>query len=114
MKNFRPSGVAACLAAALLIGAAALAQTAPAKPEGEIASGTVEAKATVVKVDQATREVTLKLDDGQEASFMAGPDVKNLPQVKAGDVVHVKYSEVLEYKVHKGGTAADHGTVMAG
>jgi len=50
-----------------------------------VASATVTA--TVVKVDQKTREVTLKGEDGEEFSFVASEDVKNLAQVKPGDVL---------------------------
>jgi len=74
----------------------------------------VEVTATVTKIDYATREVTLKAQDGQEYSFVASEDVRNLPQVKVGDRVHVAYAEALVYEVRKGGAAADGGTVIAG
>jgi Cu/Ag efflux protein CusF len=70
--------------------------------------------ATVTKIDQATREVTLKPDDGEEFSFVASEDVKNLAQVKAGDRVRVTYAEALAYEVKKGGQMASPATVVAG
>jgi hypothetical protein len=60
----------------------------------------------VVKVDHKTREVTLKSKDGSEYSFVAGDEVKNLDQVKAGDLVVTTYKDSLIYEVKKGGKAA--------
>jgi hypothetical protein len=62
-------------------------------------SATVEAKATVVAVDQSTREVTLKGDDGKTFQVEAGPAVKHLDQVKPGDVVALSYTESLAFQV---------------
>jgi len=59
--------------------------------------------ATVVSVDPQTRKVTLKGEEG-EYSFVAGPNVKNLAKVKAGDVVTVTYTESVGYVVKKEGT----------
>ena len=68
----------------------------------------------VLAINQATREVTLKKDDGTEVTFVASEDVKNLPQVKVGDVLHVVYAEALAYEVRKGGTTAAPATAIAG
>jgi Cu/Ag efflux protein CusF len=77
-----------------------------------MASATVTA--TVVKVDQKTREVTLKREDGKEFSFVAGEDVKNLAQVKPGDTVTATYAEALAYEVKKGGEMVGPATVVGG
>jgi hypothetical protein len=89
-------------------------ETPAAALQGDGIAAKVEVTATVAKIDHATREVTLKADDGQEYSFVASEDVQNLPQVQVGDVVTVAYAEAFVYEVHKGGTAADGGTVVAG
>ncbi len=70
--------------------------------------------ATVTAIDQATREVTLRKDDGTEVTFVASEDVKNLAQVEVGDVLHAVYAEALAYEVRKGGTAAAPTTAIAG
>ena len=70
--------------------------------------------AIVTAINHATREVTLKKDDGTEVTFVASEDVKNLPQVKVGDVLHVVYAEALAYEVRKGGTTAAPATAIAG
>ena len=85
-----------------------------AAPRGETLVATVELTATVTAINHATREVTLKKEDGTEVSFVAGEDVKNLPQVKVGDVLHVVYAEALAYEVRKGGTTVAPATAIAG
>jgi Cu/Ag efflux protein CusF len=51
--------------------------------------------ATVKKIDQKTREVTLVGEDGAETVFKADEQVRNLAQVKKGDVVAVKLDQAL-------------------
>jgi len=114
MKRFANPMAAACAAVALSLAIVAHAEAPAAAPKGEGIAAKVEVTATVAKIDQKTREVTLKADDGREFSFVASEDVKNLPQVKVGDVVHVAYAEAFVYDVKKGGAAADRGTVIAG
>jgi hypothetical protein len=88
---------------------------APASPQkGEGIVGTATVTATVLKVDQTTREVTLKKEDGEEYSFVAGDEVKNLDKVKAGDVITATYAEAFAYEVKKGGTAVSPATAVAG
>ncbi len=51
--------------------------------------------ASVKKVDLQTREVTLVGKDGVETTFKAGPDVRNLEQVKVGDKVSTTLDQNL-------------------
>ena len=114
MMSFRSAMTAACLAGASFLATVALAQ-APATPQkGEAVVSSVDVTATVTKIDQKTREVTLKAEDGEEYSFVASDDVKNLAQVKQGDVVTVTYAEALAYEVKKGGQAVAPATAVAG
>ena len=115
MKHFVKSLAAACVAGSLGLAAVTHAETpAAAVQQGEALVAKVEVTATVEKIDYTTREVTLKTDDGQLHSFVASEQVENLPQVKVGDRVTIAYAEALAYEVHKGGAAADGGTVIAG
>ena len=114
MMTSRTSMAAACLAGALALATAAHAQAPAAAPQGEGVIAKTEITATVAKIDHATRAVTLKADDGQEYSFVASEEARNLDQVKVGDVVTITYAEAFVYEVHKGGQAADQGTVVAG
>jgi Cu/Ag efflux protein CusF len=89
-----------------------------AEPQQALPAETVmkstEVTATVTKIDQQTREVTLKPDGGEEFSFVASDQVKNLGQVKVGDRVTVTYAEALAYEVKKGGQAVAPSTAVAG
>ena len=114
MMKFKAATTAACLAAILSVSAAAQAAAPTAAPKGEAVMASATVTATVVKVDQKTREVTLKGEDGKEFSFVAGEDVKNLAQVKPGDTVTATYAEALAYEVKKGGEMVGPATVVGG
>ncbi len=47
--------------------------------------------AVVTKVDNKTRTVTLKDKDGTVTNFVAGPEIKNFPQIKVGDRLTVTH-----------------------
>lgn len=80
--------------------------TAPAAlPSGSIGEGTATAIATVQSVDLKTRHVTLKDSDGKKLTIVAGPEVRNLAQVKKGDVLRITYHESMAYQVSKAGQA---------
>lgn len=102
------------LAGALCLSTTAIAEGQAAAPKGEAVVSSVEVTATVTAIDQATREVTLMTEDGQEHTVVAGDQVQNLAQVKVGDVVTVDYTEALAYEVMKGGSAAAPATAVAG
>jgi len=57
----------------------------------------------VLAVDQATRKVTLKAADGITTSIVAGPEVRNFAQIKAGDRIRVEYAQALTVSLKKGG-----------
>jgi hypothetical protein len=78
-------------------------QAQETKGQAVVSSETVTA--TVMKVDQKTREVTVKTKDGKEHSFVAGDNVKNLAQIKKGDIITAVYTEAIAYEVKKHGTA---------
>jgi Cu/Ag efflux protein CusF len=115
MKNPGFPMIAACMAGAMCLSTVAMAQTEAkpaAPPKGEAVVSSTEVTATVLKVDQKTREVTLRKQDGTEYSFVAGDAVKNLAQVNAGDVVVATYTEAIAYEVKKGGKAAGAETTV--
>jgi Cu/Ag efflux protein CusF len=64
---------------------------------------TTQATATVEAIDLDTRVVTLKGPTGKLFDITAGPQVKNLPQVKVGDQVEITYYEAVAVKVFKPG-----------
>jgi acyl transferase domain-containing protein len=68
-------------------------------------SSLVEETATVQAIDQSTRMVTLKGSKGDELTFKAGEEVRNLAQVHVGDEVKFAYYESLAVRVLKEGEA---------
>lgn len=93
--------------------AAAEPEKAPAKPAAAASSKAQpsmqreelqEVSATVVSVDQATRMLELKGDDGSTAAFQVGPEVKNFPQIRAGDKVVVSYYRGIAAELQPKGT----------
>jgi hypothetical protein len=96
---------------ALSIGGAALAEEkAPAdKPATKKTSikreRTVTATAIVQAINLEKRIVTLKGPKGNVFDITAGEEVRNLPQVKVGDEVKIKYYESIAYRLLKPGEA---------
>ena len=66
---------------------------------------TVTMEAKVVGIDQKNRKVTLQDSDGKTRTITVGDEVKNLPQVKKGDMVTVAYRRSIVAKLKKKGTA---------
>lgn len=85
---------AAFLAAALALPAVSMSADTPITK-----SASVQVKATVMAVDQTTRMVTLKGEDGKTFDVQAGQAVQHLDQVKPGDVVSATYTESLAFQV---------------
>ena len=48
-------------------------------------------ESTVQAVDAETREFTLKRQDGTKVVLVAGPEVRNFPQIAVGDTVKARY-----------------------
>ncbi len=108
MKNPGP-----VLATAALAGLLAFVTATPGfagggekKPSGEMAN-VQYLTATVEKIDQATRMVTLKGPEGNTVTFRVGEEARNLDKVKAGDTVDVQYYEAVAWQVMKPGTAPE-------
>ena len=96
-------------------GGAAASQPQAAKlPSGVVAADAVSMTATVDMIDLKHRIVTLRGADGIAQDFVAGPEVKNLAQVKPGDKVSVKYFEALAWEVKKSGSASPGASMTEG
>ena len=57
--------------------------------------------ALVTKVDSKTRTVTLKDKDGTFTNFVAGPEIKNFPQIKVGDRLTVTHELAVAIELVK-------------
>lgn len=100
-----------------MLAAAAFAQDkAAASPaaKGKGVAEVVRVTATVESIDQATRTVTLKDSSGKLFAFVAGDDVRNLAQVKKGDVVTLDYAQALAVRLAKSASKTRERTVTEG
>lgn len=68
-------------------------ETPSAAPQSAQREAMVNTRAVVEHVDQSTRAVRVRMEDGTELNFIAGPRVRNLAQLAAGDMVRVSYYE---------------------
>jgi hypothetical protein len=73
----------------------------PSVYKQQVVTGT----ATVEAIDLEKRIVTLRRADGNIFDLIVGPEVRNLPQVKVGDEVVVKYYQSIAVQVTKPGAA---------
>jgi Cu/Ag efflux protein CusF len=74
-------------------------------PSGSVQKVTT-IQATVVGLDLPGRVITLKGPKGNQATFHVGDQVKNLDQVKVGDIVVAKYYESIAVRLAKPGAPA--------
>jgi Cu/Ag efflux protein CusF len=85
--------------------------TAKSDLKGSIAGdSSITINATVTAVDPATRVVTLRGPDGREFDVVAGEDVRNLPQVAAGDLLTVTYMEAVVISLYRKGAVPVRNT----
>jgi len=83
-----------------------LRQRAATAPGKAVMADTVEVSATITAIDKATRDVTLKGQQGNLMTVTAGPEVKNFDKLKVGDQVDLQYIEALTLELKKGGGMA--------
>ncbi|MEV3834633.1 hypothetical protein [Aeromonas allosaccharophila] len=85
-----------------------LAQAAEVNAGVDVAPGQASlaqeltASATVTAIDLETRQVSLKNAEGETFDIVAGEQVANLPNVKVGDKVMLKYLQILDVELLKG------------
>ncbi len=109
-KNGLALGAAALAVVSLLSGCAgqskqpvAAAPAAPAAQEpaaqnkpGKAVVGRATVEATVKAIDKKKRIVTLKFTDGHQSKIHCGPEVRNFPQIRVGDMVRAEFVESVE------------------
>jgi Cu/Ag efflux protein CusF len=95
-----PKPAAAPVVAAAATPAAPASNAPPSMQREEVH----EVSATVSSVDQSTRMLGLKGDDGSSTTFQVGPEVKNFPQIKVGDKVVVSYYRGIAAELQPKGT----------
>lgn len=104
--NHVTSGLALLLFGLALAGCARFGDKEPCCTGGTIEENVVTSTAEVIAIDHSTRSVALRMPDGSEVAFEAGPQVERLDQVEAGDSVRVSYLESVVYHLRKPGESA--------
>ena len=95
------------LAPAAVVAALFLAACAAPPPKPATRENLVQRTATVESIDQASRLVTLRGEDGNAFTLLVSEEVRNLPQVKVGDRVTVSFFEALAAEVKKPGEGVE-------
>jgi hypothetical protein len=90
-----------------------LVSGAKAAPAPTVVGQTVTAVAVVESVDQHTRQVLLTGPDGSLSTVIAGPGVRNLAQVHAGDHLVLTYQEAVAVQLSPSDAALPPPTVKA-
>ncbi|HWB30693.1 MAG TPA: hypothetical protein VG736_09340 [Vicinamibacterales bacterium] len=67
----------------------------------------VTATATIQAIDATTRRVTLRLDKGDEDTFVAGPEVTRFDELNVGDKIKMTYYESRVFQIRKPGETAN-------
>lgn len=114
--HFAPA-LLACSALAALVACQPSSGPPPAPaarvaPAPATVTQTVEATARVQAVDMDTRLVVLQTERGTIETDEAGPEVRNLAQVKPGDRVVVRYTEAVAARMATPASTASSGTVL--
>lgn len=86
--KYRPTILIPLLLAALPSGCT----TTPEAPRQAQITDEVTAKATVVAIDGASRQLTLQGAEGPAMVLVAGPEVRNFDQIEVGDTLTANYT----------------------
>ncbi|WP_313624159.1 hypothetical protein [Achromobacter sp.] len=89
--------------AGLLAGTLAMPMGASARVIG---AAMTTASGQVTAVDPATRTITLRGPEGNSVEVVAGPDIRNFNQIKAGDTLTLDYYESVAVDVRPAGSGA--------
>lgn len=89
--------------AGLLAGTLAMPMAASARVIG---AAMTTASGQVTAVDPATRTITLRGPEGNTVDIVAGPDIRNFNQIKAGDTLTLDYYESVAVDVRPAGSGA--------
>lgn len=73
-----------------------------------------ELQATVVAVDADARTLVLRGPEGNEMGLKVGTNVRNLSQVRVGDILRVSYYTGFLFSIAEPGSAGTDAAVIAG
>lgn len=95
MKNFKYTLIVALMS----IASAVWAEEAVIERPSFFASQTTTVSAVVEAIDHKTRVVTVRKSDGEEITFTASEEARNLDQVDVGDILVAEYKETVSIDV---------------
>lgn len=98
MPLIRPLVLSAALGSALALGACNTNKPASETVTRAEVDG-VKTTARVEAIDAATREVTLRWEDGIVTKYTCGPEVRNFAQIQVGDTVHAMVADSVAVSV---------------
>jgi hypothetical protein len=102
MKTLNTMALTSALAALPLLFASNLAAAQSRTIEGDSISVTV----TVEAIEQSTRTLTVKNDQGIYETIQAPPEMKRFSELKVGDKITARYYENVVVRLKKPGEAA--------
>lgn len=112
MKNIKYASITILFLAATTVWAAE--EGAMMEKPSFFASQSMTVTAVVEAIDHETRVVTVRKSDGEELTFTASDEARNLDQVSVGDVLIAEYIESVSIEVMAGdGMEADAVAVSA-
>ena len=91
------------LAAAIGLAAGVAVAGAESAPSQVTQAHLVTVTGEVVALDLATRQITISGPLGGESTDIVAPEVKNLEQVKVGDLVEISHYQSVAISAHKSG-----------
>ena len=97
MKNIKFASIAALLLATSVVYAGE--EAADLDRPSFSASQSMTVSAVVTAIDHETRVVSVRKPDGEELTFTASEEARNLPQVTVGDVLIAEYVETVSIQV---------------
>jgi len=72
-------------------------------------SQSITAKATIIKVNKKTREITLRDDQGNQETVVASKEVRNFNKIKKGDILEIDYYRAAASTLQKAGDTTSAG-----
>lgn len=97
MKNIKFMSMLALLLTATIVQAGE--EAAEMERPSMSASQSMTVSAVVTAIDHETRVVTVRKADGEEITFTASEEARNLPQVAVGDVLLAEFVETVSIEV---------------
>ncbi|HKE44268.1 MAG TPA: hypothetical protein VKB41_06985 [Steroidobacteraceae bacterium] len=95
---------ALAISSSLVAGAAEPAKSAAEPPKPVTVEGSVKVQAKIESVDVAKRLITVRDPNGELVELEVSPEVRNLAQVHAGDMMTVVYYRAIGAEFKKPGT----------